>query len=361
MNKEEVFNLLKTKGRFYCQEKQFIKRFPDIYEDICRIDFPEDFTLIQKMYHYFMDDPELKLGICPVCGNRCKFKNLNFGYWNHCSSKCAITDENVINKIQQTNLKRYGVESTFQSNIIKDKIKKTHIENYGTEHPMKNKEYRDKQSEIMKSICNSKEYKSHIQERVQKRENTCIKKYGVKNVSALPDIREKAKQTTLERYGDVYYGKTNHYKQHQKEYTKRGFESRKKNKTYSTSKIENKLSDYFTQESILFKSQYYSDKYPYHCDFYLQDYDLYIEIQGTWTHGFHPFDVNNIDDINTLKLWNEKAKTSNFYKGAISVWTIYDVKKRETAKKNNLNYLEIFSIDFDYCINQILNRIGRGM
>lgn len=33
MNKEEVFNLLKTKGGFYCQEKQFIKRFPDIYED----------------------------------------------------------------------------------------------------------------------------------------------------------------------------------------------------------------------------------------------------------------------------------------------------------------------------------------
>ena len=64
---------------------------------------------------------------------------LNFGYWNHCSSKCAITDENVIDKIQQTNLKRYGVESTFQSNIIKDKIKKTHIEHYGTEHPMKNK------------------------------------------------------------------------------------------------------------------------------------------------------------------------------------------------------------------------------
>ena len=51
----------------------------------------------------------------------------------------------------------------------------------------------------MKSICNSKEYKSHIQERVTKKRNTCIKKYGVKNVSELPDIREKAKQTTLEK------------------------------------------------------------------------------------------------------------------------------------------------------------------
>jgi hypothetical protein len=88
---------------------------------------------------------------------------------------------------------------------------------------------------------------------------------------------------------------------------------------------------------------------------------LYIEIQGTWTHGFHPFDENNKSDIDKLKLWKEKAITSNFYKGAIDVWTIRDVIKRETAKKNNLNYLEIFSMDFDYCINQILNRIRRGM
>lgn len=361
MNKEEVFNLLKTKGRFYCQEKQFIKRFPDIYEDICRIDFPEDFTLIQKMYHYFMDDPDLKLGVCPVCGNRCKFKTLTFGYWNHCSSKCASIDENVINKVYQTNIDKYGSEWVFQNDDIKNKRKQTYIEHYGVEHPMKNKEYRDMKSKIMKLICNSKEYKSHIQERVQKRENTCIKKYGVKNISELPETREKAKQTTLEKYGNVYYGKTTHYKQHQKEYTKRGFESRKKNKSWVTSKIENKLSDYFTQEFISFKPQYYSDKYPYHCDFYLPDYDLYIEIQGTWTHGFHPFNVNNKDDINKLNIWKEKSKVSNFYKGAIKVWTIKDVEKRETAKKNNLNYLEIFSIDFDYCVEQILNRIKSGL
>lgn len=360
MNKEEVFNLLKTKGRFYCQEKQFIKRFPDIYDDICKIDFPENFTLIQKLYHYFMDDPDLKLGICPVCGKRCKFKNLVFGYWNHCSARCAAIDENVINKLQQTNLKKYGVKSVSQCDSVKQKYKETSLKHYGTVSPMQNENIRNKVSIKMKQICNSEEFKSHIQEKVKKIQNTCIERYGVKNVSELPDIREKAKQTTLERYGDVYYGKTNHYKQHQKEYTKKGFEVRKKNKTWSTSKIENKLSDYFTQESILFKSQYYSDKYPYHCDFYLPDYDLYIEIQGTWTHGFHPFDINNIDDINKLNIWKEKSQISNFYKGAIKVWTIKDVEKREMAKKNNLNYLEIFSINFDYCVEQILNRIKSG-
>ena len=26
-------------------------------------------------------------------------------------------------------------------------------------------------------------------------------------------------------------------------------------------------------------------------------YDLYIEIQGSWTHGPHPYDSNNSDDL----------------------------------------------------------------
>jgi len=331
MNKEEVFNLLKTKGRFYCQEKQFIKRFPDIYDDICRIDFPEDFTLIQKMYHYFMDDPDLKLGICPVCGNRCKFKTLNFGYWNHCSSKCATTDENVIDKLHQTNLKRYGVESVFQSDDVKEKIKETYIEHYGVDNPMKNKEYRDRQSEIMKLICNSEEYKSHIQEKIKKRENTCIKKYGVKNVSELEDVK-------IKRYV-----------------------TKKKHNTFNTSKIENELIEYLSKNNIKYIHQYVSEMYPYNCDFYLPDYDLYIEIQGNWTHGTHPFDVNNIDDINKLEILKEKSKTSVFYKTAINIWTVRDVKKRETARNNNLNYLEIFSIDFNYCVEQILNKIKGGV
>lgn len=283
MKKEEVFNLLKTKGRFYCQEKQFIKRFPDIYEDICRIDFPEDFTLIQKMYHYFMDDPDLKLGVCPVCGNRCKFKTLTFGYWEHCSSRCATTDKEVIKKLHKTNLERYGTECVFQNEDVKNKRKETYLEHYGVDSPMKNKDFN--------------------------------------------------------RYW---------------------FELRKKNKTFNTSKIEIRLTDYFIKNSIKFKSQYSSEVYPFNCDFYLPDYDLYIEIQGTWAHGFHPFDINNKDDINKLNIWKEKSKTSKFYKHSIKVWTNKDVVKRETAKKNNLNYLEIFSIDFDYCVGQILNRIKSG-
>jgi len=39
------------------------------------------------------------------------------------------------------------------------------------------------------------------------------------------------------------------------------------------------------------------------------------------------------------------------------VWTIRDVKKREIAKQNKLNYLEIFSNDINECISQLKQKI----
>lgn len=39
------------------------------------------------------------------------------------------------------------------------------------------------------------------------------------------------------------------------------------------------------------------------------------------------------------------------YEKAINIWTVKDVLKRQTAKQNNLNYLEIFSIDLQKVID----------
>ena len=74
-----------------------------------------------------------------------------------------------------------------------------------------------------------------------------------------------------------------------------------------------------------------------------------------WTHGIHPYDPTNKDDQETLQLW--KSKNTKFYENAINTWTIRDVQKRECAKKNGLNYLEIFSNDFDEALEQLLPRL----
>lgn len=89
--------------------------------------------------------------------------------------------------------------------------------------------------------------------------------------------------------------------------------------------------------------QYFDrDRYPFNCDFYIPSEDLFIEYNKSWTHGGHPFDKLNLDDISKLEFWQEKAKTSKYYRNAIYTWTDLDVRKTEIAKKNNLNYKVIY-------------------
>ena len=136
------------------------------------------------------------------------------------------------------------------------------------------------------------------------------------------------------------------------------FDSRIKNKTNKFSKKEDEIFNYLITIDKDTKRQYYSELYPFHCDFYLPNFDVYIEYQGMWTHGLHPFDKDNKDDIEILNKWEIKAETSKFYRSAIKNWTITDPLKRETAKDNKLNYLEIFPNDlYKDKINNYLNKL----
>lgn len=125
----------------------------------------------------------------------------------------------------------------------------------------------------------------------------------------------------------------------------KNFDSKKKHNSYKQSKPEELLYEYlcnrYGTDDIL--RQYKSDLYPYNCDFYIKSLDLYIELQGYWSHGYHPFNSNDKNDIERLnKLISRKDKFG--YAHAIDVWTVRDVNKRNIAKQNNLNYLEIFAI-----------------
>ena len=82
-----------------CFESNIKNKFPGIYLEIISFtNFPNNFKFSQKLYHYLNDDPELKLGVCPICGNRCRFKTIFSGYLLGCSKKCSnlIKSKNVI-------------------------------------------------------------------------------------------------------------------------------------------------------------------------------------------------------------------------------------------------------------------------
>ena len=86
-------------------------------------------------------------------------------------------------------------------------------------------------------------------------------------------------------------------------------------------------------------------RYPYYCDFYLPDPDIFVEINGYWMHNDHWFNENSIEDLNTLKMWKKKAKTSTRMQAAINVWTKLDIEKRNCAKNNKLNYVVLWTIE----------------
>lgn len=89
--------------------------------------------------------------------------------------------------------------------------------------------------------------------------------------------------------------------------------------------------------------RWYSDsRYPFVCDFYIPSEDKFIELNRHWTHGGHPFNENDTNDISKLKSWQDKGTTSKYYLNAIYTWTILDVKKQFIAKENNLNYEAIY-------------------
>lgn len=139
------------------------------------------------------------------------------------------------------------------------------------------------------------------------------------------------------------------------EVRQKSYDTKKKNNSFNTSKIEEQLKDYLISHNINFKTQYKSDLYPFMCDFYFPDKDLYVEIQGSWTHGGKPYDSEDEDCIRQLELW--KSKNTKYYDKAIETWTVRDVNKRNIAKINNLNLIEIFSIDLDECIQKISEKI----
>lgn len=131
-----------------------------------------------------------------------KYNDENYGLFGSDNFKLKIKqkygveyitqNEEIKEKIKQTNLEKYGVECNLQlfsgsenskkiwneqGNLIKEKIKQTSLNKYGTESP--------NQSEIVKN----------------KIKITKLEKYGNEYYLNY----EKTKQTKLERYGDINY------------------------------------------------------------------------------------------------------------------------------------------------------------
>ena len=294
-----------------------------------------------RQLHFFEKDLRSNNEIS-LCGFNCKDlpTEEELEHYNSLTSK---------EKAEYTSMKHYGTRHPFQSQEIKEKIWNTTIEHYSG-IGFASKEIAEKYHETCLDKYGT-EWASHSEEVKDKIKQTNLERYGAENVYASEYGKQKIKETNLERYG------VEHSMSATKDTLPRNsnvdilpidkiLNTKKKNKTFNTSKPEKELGTKLKELYPDLKTQYKSDVYPFACDFYIPSLDLYIEYNGIWTHGGHFFDETNQNDLATLKLW--RSKNTKYYNNAIMVWTIRDVQKLETAIKNNLNYIAWFNEEQAY-------------
>ncbi len=169
------------------------------------------------------------------------------------------------------------------------------------------------------------------------------------------EVQQKMQETSMKRYGTPYYWQSDEGRVRLKkllsndDVQKKIIETKKLRGTLNSSKPEKTafqlLIDKFGESDV--ECQYKSDdRYPFACDFYIKSLDLFIELNASWMHCYHWFDDNNPDDLKELQRLIEKADEGKpMYKRAIYIWTYDDLRKREIARKNNLNYLVFWDND----------------
>ena len=277
--------------------------------------------------------------------------------------------KNLRNKIHYDEL--------YQLYIIENKTRKELAEYFGVSES------------VLKTRIAELNIHKPISLRVKNTEKVCLERYGVTNAGGIPETLEKIKNVLKEKYGNECYFKTNDYKIKFNKYLKennitnvfqredvkekikqtnlkrygvehnmqnsdivnKGFKTKKFKNSFKKSKEEDKVYQLLKEKFNTIERQYRSKLYPFHCDFYIPELDLYIEYQGYWTHGWHlnkpygPFNTLKNEHCELLSKWQEKAKNHKSYANAIRVWTVSNPLKRQTAKDNGLNWLEFWTFD----------------
>lgn len=349
--------------------------YPDFYQYI-ENKYSSNLSFPEKLYWYYHDID--KHPLCPQCGKLLKFKSLFQGYQQFCSYKCSANSREKIErckktcevkyggigfasrqlskKCRDTLLSKYGVITPLANKNIHEKKMNTTRLRYGRNHRLQDPEYSDIIHAKMRDSIESKYGPNGIFGNPSIRQkiiDTFNDRYGVDNPMKCDVVKKKLSQTCLERYGTIN-------PMCKQEFVDKMFDTKKTNKTCSSSSTEVQFQNYLISENIDYISQYKSKQYPFHCDFYIIQYDLYIEIQGSWVHGDHPY--NDDSDKCIVEKWNDKVNSGHpAYKNAIITWTVKDPIKRTVAKNNNLNFIEIFSSDPSVVIATVNKYINENL
>lgn len=165
-------------------------------------------------------------------------------------------------KITNSNLKKYGTNCTLQNDEIKEKSKKTMLEKYGVFNPMLNEEIKEKA------------------------EKTKLDKFGHSNMFKTSHFIDETKKTNLEKYG-TEHSPANYA---MKEFVWKSGEVAKVQgyESIVLTELEEQgynFNDVITDRKSIPKFTYIFEgmKKTYYPDFYIPSENLIIEVKSEWT------------------------------------------------------------------------------
>lgn len=262
-------------------------------------------------------------------------------------------------KTRATMQKRYGVNYSWESSALRNKAYSTMQKRYGTFCYCQSDDYRENLDSIMDKVRNtnmsrygapfyvqSDEYKQNVDVIQDKIQSTMRDIYGAPVYTQSDDYKQnvdkivgKMRNTSVLRYGVPNYTQSEYYKQRVDSIQSKINDTKRQNGTFGVSSVEEHIKAFSG-----FESQYNKDaRYPYLCDFYDKDRDLFIEVNASWTHGYHWYDA--VKDAGVCAKWKAKSEDSAYYANALEVFTKRDVERRETARVNSLNYVTLWDSD----------------
>lgn len=219
-------------------------------------------------------------------------------YWKNNN---PMYNTNLVSKIKQTNLERYGTENVFASEKIKNEIK--------IKHPNKQKECVNK---IKKTKL--KRYGNENYNNINKFKQTCIKKYGVDNPHKNKKIIEKSINTYTEKLASGKITIKNNWKT--------GYYIKTDgSKEWFDSSLEEKRMKYYDKNDLIWTKKH-KIRIPY------------INENGINTYYVPDFLINN-NIIEEVKGW---LKKDDIIKAKIA---------KKYCKENNLKYNFLLGNDFN--------------
>lgn len=158
---------------------------------------------------------------CKFCQN--PFKNINvrnikFGYSHYYSYKCMCKDPDYWTYYKACIQNKYGknITNVFQLQKTKNKIKQTSLKLYGIESPNATEQAKKKKCQtninkygvpyVMQSLEFQKKYKK-----------TMIELYGADNPMKIDIFKNKAKQTNIDKYNAPYIMQVKQFKEKSKQ------------------------------------------------------------------------------------------------------------------------------------------------